>query len=110
VTVEFKGGVNGRTIIGCEGGVNGNSALEYEGGVNGKTIAGCDGGVNGNDMVEGAGVVETQTEFRFMFLVDGGGVVGFLFSLFLSLFILFLLNSTRSKGGLKHLVLPPNLS
>jgi len=80
VTVEFKGGVNGKTIIDCEGGVNGNNAFECEGGVNGKTIAGCDGGVNGNDIIEGADVVETLTEFECLFLVDWGVVIDFLIS------------------------------
>lgn len=135
--IEFEGGVNGKTIIDCEGGVNGNSALEYDGGVNGKTIegcdggvkgktiaccdggvngktiAGCDGGVNGNDITEGADLFETHTEFEFVFLeVDGGvvGFLGFLDTLFFSSFILFFLNSTRFKGGLKFLILPPNLS
>lgn len=108
MTVEFKGGVNGKTIIDCEGGVNGNNAFEYEGGVNGKTIAGCDGGVNGNDIVEGADVVET--DFECIFLVDWGVAIDFLVSSFLLLFNLFFLNSSRFKGGLKLLILPPNLS
>lgn len=110
MTVEFKGGVNGKTIIDCEGGVNGNSAFEYEGGVSGKTIAGCDGGVNGNDMIEGADVVAPLTEFEPIFLVNWGVVIDFLFSSFSSLFDLFFLNLTRLKGGLKFLILPPNLS
>lgn len=110
VTVEFKGGVNGKTIIDCDGGVNGTSAFEYKGGVNGKTIAGCDGGVNGNDMIEGADVVETPIEFECMLSVDREVVIDFLISLSSSLFNLFFLNSTRFKGGLKLLILPPNLS
>jgi len=89
VTVEFKGGVNGKTIIDCEGGVNGNSAFEYKGGVNGKTIAGCDGGVNGNDIIEGSDVVETLTEFEGIFLVDWRVVVDCITSLFSLLIVLF---------------------
>lgn len=104
MTVEFKGGVNGKTIIDCE------DAFEYEGGVNGKTIAGCDGGVNGNDIIEGADVVETLAEFEGMFLVGWRVVVNFVTSLLSFLSVIFSLKWTRFKGGLKFLSLPPNLS
>lgn len=108
VIVEFKGGVNGKTIIGCEGGVNGKNGFEHEGGVNGKTIAGCDGGVNGNDMTVGADVVETLIEFERKLFLDWEVLIDFLIASLSSLFIL--RSPTRYTGGIKPLILPPNLS